>query len=121
MVTGGASRVRSVRFAVVVVALSVLGVGSVGVSSASAAGSDTIASLVNEARTAATSLPPAAASARQGPSPSPKTEKLANTAAKTAQDFPVGYIVGIVLVVLGLAGGIYGQVLRRRGRRSSDN
>jgi CheY-specific phosphatase CheX len=29
---------------------------------------------------------------------------------------PIGYIIGGVMVLIGLAGGIYGQMLRRRGR-----
>ncbi len=29
---------------------------------------------------------------------------------------PAGIVVGIVLVVIGLVGGIYGQRLRRKGR-----
>jgi hypothetical protein len=28
-----------------------------------------------------------------------------------------GYVIGGVLVLIGLAGGIYGQMLRRRGRK----
>ena len=30
---------------------------------------------------------------------------------------PFGYLIGGLMVVIGLAGGVYGQVLRRRGRR----
>jgi hypothetical protein len=30
---------------------------------------------------------------------------------------PIGYIIGGILVIVGLVGGIYGQMLRRRGRR----
>ncbi|MCU1413523.1 MAG: hypothetical protein JWN80_863 [Microbacteriaceae bacterium] len=31
----------------------------------------------------------------------------------------VGYVIGGVMVAIGLAGGIYGQLLRRRGRRNA--
>ncbi|MCU1583586.1 MAG: hypothetical protein JWM49_142 [Microbacteriaceae bacterium] len=41
----------------------------------------------------------------------------APSAAKTTKPFPVGFIIGGVLVVIGFAGGVYGQMLRRRGRR----
>jgi hypothetical protein len=30
---------------------------------------------------------------------------------------PIGYVIGGILVIVGLVGGIYGQILRRRGRR----
>jgi hypothetical protein len=30
----------------------------------------------------------------------------------------IGYVIGGVLVLIGLAGGIYGQMLRRRGRKN---
>jgi hypothetical protein len=53
MIIGGASRGRGVRFAVLVTILSVLGLSSIGATSASATESDTIASLVNQARAAA--------------------------------------------------------------------
>ncbi|MCU1557352.1 MAG: hypothetical protein JWN09_1347 [Microbacteriaceae bacterium] len=53
MTIGGASRGRGVRFAVLVTILSVLGLSSIGATSASATESDTIASLVNQARAAA--------------------------------------------------------------------
>lgn len=41
------------------------------------------------------------------------------SAAPTAltSAFPIGYVIGGVLVLLGVAGGIYAQMLRRRGRR----
>ncbi|WP_394770918.1 CAP domain-containing protein [Lacisediminihabitans sp.] len=42
---------------------------------------------------------------------------LAAKLAASSTPFPFGYLLGGVLVVLGVAGGIYGQVLRRRGRR----
>jgi hypothetical protein len=32
----------------------------------------------------------------------------------------VGFIIGGIMVVVGLAGGIYGQKLRRRGRKQQD-
>jgi hypothetical protein len=41
----------------------------------------------------------------------------APSAAKTTKPFPVGFIIGGVLVIIGFAGGVYGQMLRRRGRR----
>jgi hypothetical protein len=41
----------------------------------------------------------------------------ASGSAKTTKPFPVGFIIGGVLVVIGFAGGVYGQMLRRRGRR----
>ncbi|MET4781830.1 hypothetical protein [Glaciihabitans sp. UYNi722] len=43
--------------------------------------------------------------------------EIQNAATDAPASFPVGYIIGIVLVLIGVAGGIYGQVLRRRGRR----
>ncbi len=67
-----------------------------------------------------TARPSAAASTHRSTSPTPRTEQLTSTAVKSAQGIPVGYILGIVLVALGVAGGIYGQMLRRRGRRSPD-
>lgn len=42
---------------------------------------------------------------------------IALSSAKSAPAIPIGYVIGGILVVLGVAGGIYGQTLRRRGRR----
>jgi hypothetical protein len=44
-------------------------------------------------------------------------QPVASSAAKSAKPFPVGFIIGGVLVIIGFAGGVYGQMLRRRGRR----
>jgi hypothetical protein len=41
----------------------------------------------------------------------------ASSSSKTTKPFPVGFIIGGVLVIVGFAGGVYGQMLRRRGRR----
>lgn len=49
--------------------------------------------------------------------PTAPSRALDATLAVSSAPFPFGYLVGGVLVVLGVAGGIYGQVLRRRGRR----
>ena len=38
-----------------------------------------------------------------------------NSAAK--KPFPIGYVIGVILVVLGIGGGIYGQRMRIRGRK----
>lgn len=60
-----------------------------------------------------------AADATTGPTATtaPSHRALAAKLAVSSAPFPFGYLVGGVLVVLGVAGGIYGQVLRRRGRR----
>jgi hypothetical protein len=43
---------------------------------------------------------------------------LFSASTATAQKpFPIGYIIGGILVVLGIGGGIYGQRMRIRGRR----
>lgn len=42
---------------------------------------------------------------------------IALSTAKSTPAVPLGYIIGGILVLLGVAGGIYGQTLRRRGRR----
>ena len=50
---------------------------------------------------------------------SAKSAALATTVAQTAtqKPFPIGYVIGGTLVILGVIGGIYGQRMRIRGRR----
>lgn len=50
------------------------------------------------------------------PAPEPQDYSL-SVSKSSAGVFPIGYIVGGVLMLLGLGGGVYGQMLRRRGRR----
>jgi hypothetical protein len=125
----GGSRLRGARAVIIVAVLAVLGLTSVGPPAAEA---DTIATLVNQARAGAElpalthdpamdsvalqwARPTAQAPAR---APSPELQAYTVSASKSSSGaFPIGYVVGGVLMLLGLAGGIYGQMLRRRGRR----
>ena len=69
---------------------------------------------------------PAAASRRETASPaqpdasaSPgwKPLTLSATSSAAQNPFPFGYVIGGILVIIGIGGGIYGQRLRIRGRR----
>ncbi|HAM25375.1 MAG TPA: hypothetical protein DCP11_01355 [Microbacteriaceae bacterium] len=91
--------------------LTVLAITSVGVQSAAANEADARGAAHNPWTVQATPIP----ARKAGSSPAPRL--LAAEPAAAATPFPIGYVVGGVLVVLGVAGGIYGQVLRRRGRR----
>ncbi len=142
MVHRGMVRVGHVRAAVLVALLAAFGLTSVGVAGASASEADLIATLVNQAP--ANAGPPGlghnpsrtgeipADSSRAGenaaialPTPgsgatrSPVAESVMLDGSITAnpKPFPFGYVLGGILVVLGIAGGIYGQRLRIRGRR----
>ncbi len=41
--------------------------------------------------------------------------QLAATSA--GESFPIGYVIGGLMVLFGVGGIIYGQILRRRGRK----
>ncbi len=178
MTIGGASRVRGMVASILVGVLTIVGLTSIGVMSAAAADSDTIASLVNQARAAngqagllrngqldavavgwanqmaangamahnpnlASQVPGADAGAAIAPEPTPSPSASPRATSPTSRHpdpspgsaeitlvatkspdpnaagatFPIGYLIGILLVVVGVAGGIYGRLLRRRGRR----
>jgi hypothetical protein len=82
-----------------------------------------VPSPVGSASAAPATVPPAPAVASRStasPAPAPgPTAQFILSAARTApaSAFPIGYVIGGALVLLGVAGGIYGQALRRRGRR----
>lgn len=48
-----------------------------------------------------------------------KSAASTTTVPRTAapKPFPIGYVIGGILVILGVSGGIYGQRMRIRGRR----
>jgi hypothetical protein len=75
-----------------------------------------------------TSTPSPSASARSGeqratpsatPSATPRSESVLFSSSTSAaqKPFPIGYVIGGILVILGIGGGIYGQRLRIRARR----
>ena len=51
------------------------------------------------------------------PSPGWEPVTLSAVASAAQKPFPIGYVLGGILVVIGIGGGIYGQRLRIRGRR----
>ena len=51
------------------------------------------------------------------PSPGSEPVTLSAVASAAQKPFPIGYVLGGILVVIGIGGGIYGQRLRIRGRR----
>jgi hypothetical protein len=53
------------------------------------------------------------------PSETPGPESVLLSASRSAaqRPFPIGYVIGGILVVLGIGGGIYGQRMRIRGRK----
>ncbi|MET4704379.1 CAP domain-containing protein [Frigoribacterium sp. UYMn621] len=59
---------------------------------------------------------------RVQPSPSGSSESFLLSASDSAiqKPFPIGYVIGGILVVLGIGGGIYGQRMRIRGRKPPD-
>lgn len=57
--------------------------------------------------------PPATASE----TPGPESELLSASRSAVQKPFPIGYVIGGILVVLGIGGGIYGQRMRIRGRK----
>ncbi|MHC5796781.1 CAP domain-containing protein [Lacisediminihabitans sp. FW035] len=75
----------------------------------------------------ATPGPTPVAGARRGASPAPSASASADPGSESVilsasdsapqKPFPFGYIIGGILVILGIAGGIYGQRMRIRGRR----
>lgn len=68
---------------------------------------------------------PAAGSKARGahasatPSSAPGSESVLLSASNSAgqKPFPIGYVIGVILVILGIGGGIYGQRMRIRGRK----
>ncbi len=57
--------------------------------------------------------PPATASE----TPGPESVLLSASRSAAQKPFPIGYVIGGILVVLGIGGGIYGQRMRIRGRK----
>jgi hypothetical protein len=53
------------------------------------------------------------------PSSAPGSESVLLSASNSAaqKPFPIGYVIGAILVILGIGGGIYGQRMRIRGRK----
>jgi hypothetical protein len=53
------------------------------------------------------------------PSSAPGSESVLLSASNSAaqKPFPIGYVIGVILVILGIGGGIYGQRMRIRGRK----
>ncbi len=59
---------------------------------------------------------------RVQPSASGSSESFLLSASDSAvqKPFPIGYVIGGILVILGIGGGIYGQRMRIRGRKPPD-
>ncbi len=49
--------------------------------------------------------------------PGPESVLLSASRSVAQKPFPIGYVIGGILVVLGIGGGIYGQRMRIRGRK----
>ena len=49
--------------------------------------------------------------------PGPESVLLSDSRSAAQKPFPIGYVIGGILVVLGIGGGIYGQRMRIRGRK----
>jgi len=47
----------------------------------------------------------------------PESVLLSDSRSAAQKTFPIGYVIGGILVVLGIGGGIYGQRMRIRGRK----
>jgi hypothetical protein len=77
------------------------------------------------ARAGASTPAPTAGSKARGahawatPSSAPGSESVLLSASNSAaqKPFPIGYVIGAILVILGIGGGIYGQRMRIRGRK----
>ena len=86
-------------------------------------GADAGAAIAPEPTPSPSASPRATSPTSRHPDPSPGSAEITLVATKSPDPnaagatFPIGYLIGILLVVVGVAGGIYGRLLRRRGRR----